>query len=112
MSRHLERSVTPDSTVGELLDDVLSAMDALISRQRTSPASPEECFLLGGVIAHITAELTTLADSMRAVSVLPAGLPARLAVLRAELKRSNTAARAYQFAASHYATGNCSAGVG
>lgn len=36
MNRHLERSATPDSTVGDLLDDVLSAMDALVSRQRTS----------------------------------------------------------------------------
>lgn len=112
MSRHLERSAAPDSTVGDLLDDVLSTIDALVSRQRTSPASPMECFLLGGAIAHITADLTTLTDTMRAVSALPAGLPARLEVLRAELKKSNTAATSYQFAASHYVTGNCLAGVG
>lgn len=108
MSRHLEGSATLDSTVGDLLDDVLSAMDALVSHQRTSPVSHLECFLLGGAIAHITADLTTLADTLCAGSALPAGLPAQK-LLRAELKKSNTAASAYQFAASHYDPGNCSA---
>jgi len=108
-----------ESEVGELLDSILAGTAALVARQRISPASSEEFFILGGGIAHITTDLATLTKAMRdqvngngenrtlrgAVSAAPtrsADLHDRLEVLRTELKKANTAARAYQFAAGHY----------